>query len=109
MPKPPYPGPGLSPGFAKINGTVVSIRELKNSKSNELIIFRVDQVLDYGSSTPAIPSNDSLRISIEKEQLIDNDLLTPGKNLTLLIYHHEQPVIEDGNQTPWAFRKLIID
>lgn len=109
MPKPPYPEPGLSPGFAKIIGTVVSISELKHSKSKELIIFRVNQVLDYGSSTPAIPSDDTLKISIEKEQLIQNDLLTPGKNLTLLIYHREQPVIESGNKTPWSFSKLITD
>lgn len=109
MPQPPHPDPGLSPGFAKINATILSKADIKNSKTEQLMVLKVHQVLEYGSSTPALASNDSLKISINKEQLADNELVPSGQHLTLLIYHQRKPALGDEDPTPWAFSKLIVD
>lgn len=109
MSKPPPPGPGLSPGHARISGSLVSIKENVNSGDKKLLIFHVDKVMEYGSATPPIASGDTLNISISEKGLDENDTINSEENLILVIEHLQRPSIGEQNGDIWVFRKLITD
>jgi hypothetical protein len=95
--RPPPPLPGLPPGTARITGMIVSL-----SGSDDNAEIKVLSVDEYGSSTPVIASNTTMRVSVSKS--LKEKLKVDKKIVCLLNY---QQVLGSGkNQTNWTLKKI---
>lgn len=55
--------PELAPGTARIKGNVLSISEPEEADGKYRLAVQVEEVLNYGSSTPPIAQSDTLQIA----------------------------------------------
>lgn len=105
MPKPVPPPPGLPPGHAMIEGEVIKIVRVGNSTSESQITIKITDVLGYGSSTPALASEDSIEVRVTNLQQKDIQI---GKFVTAVL-SYQLMLGETGSSSRWALVKVEQD
>lgn len=102
IPQPPPPPPGLPPGQAKVKGKIIAITKYTEDTSSGYLTLKVDKVLGYGSSTPPIARNDSIRITSTN---LEQDDIQIRKIVTATITY--RLVLDDtGRSSRWTLIKL---
>jgi hypothetical protein len=101
-----HPEPSLSPGTAKIRATIEKIME--DDKDVNLYIV-VNQVLKYGSSTPSLPTGQSLKVkasTYKKNARQKFSTLNEGKQFILFVGYTES--FSNMSQN-WTLHKIETD
>lgn len=100
--------PDLSPGTALVRATVVSLDSSKSDQSH--VTINVDEVMEYGSSTPMLAVGDTVDVflgSILKENNLSKKLSKQGVNITILIAARQGMAVGTSEKNMrWSFREL---
>lgn len=98
IPKPPPPPePALAPREAKVLGSIVRL----GSGEMEL---KVSKIEGYGSSTPPIAVNDTLKVRAGEQIIQKNEELRVGTEVRLLVYYNISR--EEASAPRWSLVKL---
>ncbi len=91
---------GLPPGSALISATLL---EDKGNKSPEILLVKVNKVLQYGHSTPALANGEKIYLRIKHKNLINKlDINTSQK----LLIKHSLPQIGNDNSIEWILSNI---
>ena len=84
--------PGLSTGTILLKATLL---KKKTNKAFNTLQLKVNKILDYGHSTPAIATGEKINVIVKNEKL--KNRLSVGKPINVLLKHSVQKV---GKETP---------
>lgn len=85
MPEISPPNPAPAPGTVHVLGKVISIQRNSDGNGGMILGFKVSRILQYGASTPAIATQDTLRV--EATNL--HESLEKGEKITAILKHRQ--------------------
>lgn len=102
----PLPKPALAPGHARVTGKVVRYCRTADKNSADTILLEVDNVLDYGSTTPVIAAGETIAVTVQRfdKQAMDSKI---GTVMTAVIEHSSKAVMAGSdNRRSWSLVKI---
>jgi hypothetical protein len=93
--------PGLPPGQAKLQATVSEIHTHSNTSE---VVFVVEKVLGYGSSTPPVPVGDTLSYHIKEETYTD---LSLNKQQKVSLIIQRKVTLKSSQNDGWSLIKVL--
>ncbi len=102
----PMPEPALAPGHARVSGKVVRYCRTAEKNSSDTIMLEVENVLDYGSTTPVIAAGETITVTVQRfdKQAMDSKI---GTMMTAVIEHSSKAAMAGSdNHRSWSLVKI---